>query len=562
MLTTLLDRDHALTDRGIRQARNFHRCWKEEEEAQQHHEHVLSNLNLDSGKGDSTTCYPSNNNIISADKDNPLGPLDDAPQFEADLLGLNDISESAEGGTTKSLLSNDPWSTPVISPGHMSPTTLNSLASSPGAYESILQAFAEREANANNNSTINTTDNSIGFNNHPNTPTSRPAMSKKDSLSLVSGSNSLLPTEDEEGEDEEEEEEADGGEEAGDIYDENMTELERQSAALTAKFSRSATLNEIKTRRQDYRKMFLAADSVYSSPLTRAIETALVALEGHKALETRGLVLTSVIREIKGVGGLDSVGVACGSSIADRVASELEAKLGKERAEQLMINSIHVNDAANPWWTNTTSFDNRVDQHDRVSEFISFSRYCEGDRPIFVGHSLFFKLFYSRRVSTLLAKVRPELSSNLKRHRLGNATILAVTVLYSSENDFDCTILDADLIFGGSFQKHTNGRGKSLSQDLSPHGHMPEKKSGLSSVLEKAQYIFTGSYGEDTSNTVSNNGLSNSRFGLAGQGDKLSSGIGGGGGGEGGVGTKSVGSSITESISSFAKKVVNDISNL
>lgn len=45
--------------------------------------------------------------------------------------------------------------------------------------------------------------------------------------------------------------------------------------------------------------------------------------------------LLSTIREIKGPGGLDCVGVACGEDISDRVAAELEAKVGKERADEV-----------------------------------------------------------------------------------------------------------------------------------------------------------------------------------------------------------------------------------
>jgi hypothetical protein len=47
--------------------------------------------------------------------------------------------------------------------------------------------------------------------------------------------------------------------------------------------------------------------------------------------------MISTIREIKGVGGLDSVGVASGPAIVERVASELESKIGKRRTEQVSI---------------------------------------------------------------------------------------------------------------------------------------------------------------------------------------------------------------------------------
>ena len=42
---------------------------------------------------------------------------------------------------------------------------------------------------------------------------------------------------------------------------------------------------------ESFRSQFLQADRIYSSPFTRAIETAIVALEGHPALKEYGLTL-------------------------------------------------------------------------------------------------------------------------------------------------------------------------------------------------------------------------------------------------------------------------------
>ncbi len=67
--------------------------------------------------------------------------------------------------------------------------------------------------------------------------------------------------------------------------------LGRRSIALGELMNRAATVNEIKARQIEYMRRFLTADSVYCSPLTRAIETAFVALEGHPAMETTGLIL-------------------------------------------------------------------------------------------------------------------------------------------------------------------------------------------------------------------------------------------------------------------------------
>jgi hypothetical protein len=90
---------------------------------------------------------------------------------------------------------------------------------------------------------------------------------------------------------------------------------------------------------------------------------------------------------------------------------------------------------------------------DRVREFITFSRHCDYNLPVFVGHSLFFKEFCSKRISAVMCRKRPHLSANLKRYRLSNASLLAVTVKYVDLDNgcSEAVVVDADLIFGGGF---------------------------------------------------------------------------------------------------------------
>lgn len=65
-------------------------------------------------------------------------------------------------------------------------------------------------------------------------------------------------------------------------------------------------------------KEFWEADVIWVSPLTRTIQTALIALQGHPVMRRRGMVLTSDAREVKGRGGLDTVGRAKGEEIRRR----------------------------------------------------------------------------------------------------------------------------------------------------------------------------------------------------------------------------------------------------
>lgn len=160
-----------------------------------------------------------------------------------------------------------------------------------------------------------------------------------------------------------------------------------------------------------------------------------------------------MIREIKKLGGLDTVGVECGDGISKRLRSELGQVVDSRRLEQLLKISLEVNDADQPWWTAMTSNEKTPEQQERVREFLTFARYTDSKLPVFVGHSLFFKAFYSKRISNELLLNRQSLSENLKNFRLSNASMLAVTVKFVEvENgQSDAMIIDADLIFGGGF---------------------------------------------------------------------------------------------------------------
>lgn len=209
---------------------------------------------------------------------------------------------------------------------------------------------------------------------------------------------------------------------------------------------------------QEYIQAFLATKQVYASPLTRAIETALIGLAGHEALSSCGVTLYSMIREIKGPGGMDTVGICYGDAIRQRVQSELLSVVDRpEKVDAIMKTHLHVNDAQLPWWTPQSTFDSKADVDKRVDEVLNFIRYEEFETAIFVGHSLFFKRLCSRHVSHELLRNRPELAANLKKHKLSNATVLAATIRFSDDKSTRPRIKDAELMFGGRFHIHGEG---------------------------------------------------------------------------------------------------------
>jgi broad specificity phosphatase PhoE len=245
----------------------------------------------------------------------------------------------------------------------------------------------------------------------------------------------------------------------------------------------------VEQRRQEYMQLFLHADAIFSSPLTRALETAVLTMNGHPVTKTYGITLYSIIREVKRIGGLDTVGIATGEAIETRLRNELAAIVGSEEADRLVSYPIDVNDANQPWWTPLADHESEQQQQDRVREFITFLRHCEAQIPVFVGHSLFFRAFYSKRVSAHLLKNRRKLSENLKKFSLSNATMLAVTVNFTDYSMggglSEAIMVDADIIFGGGF----HGAGNEEDAGHLLRGEPKSSSSGKSGVKTTKESI-------------------------------------------------------------------------
>jgi broad specificity phosphatase PhoE len=184
-------------------------------------------------------------------------------------------------------------------------------------------------------------------------------------------------------------------------------------------------------RRAGLLRAFLDADAVYSSPLTRAVQTALAALEGHPALARRPVTLWAGLREVKTAGGLDSVGAATGPAIAERARAELVAAVGLEAAERLAAAArIEHGDCARPWWTPAAAYESPAQQRTRALAFLALARYNGAAAAVYVGHSLLFRAALAGFASPDLARRRPDLARQLRECKLSNAALAAVEVSY------------------------------------------------------------------------------------------------------------------------------------
>ena len=293
-----------------------------------------------------------------------------------------------------------------------------------------------------------------------------------------------------------------------DILEQNDSENEEETQSDTRYSSKPRSISTFETeavlqvpkamvdQRVEYIKQFLNADVAYVSPLTRAIQTSLFTLYGHKAIKENGIHVMSTLREFKGPGGLDTVGLVVGAEIKERVTHELIDTVGAEEAYQKVNIPFHILDAELHWWTDIHHYEGKREMNDRMCEFLDFAQFCEAEFPIFVGHSNFFRYFYSNYMSEVVQYNRPYLCANLRHFRLANACCLAVTVLFEEEEDEESNnnhelnrgsthgsrgsdyvarnkhsarIIDADIIFSDTRLSFANGSKAVKSGDMSTH---------------------------------------------------------------------------------------------
>lgn len=93
---------------------------------------------------------------------------------------------------------------------------------------------------------------------------------------------------------------------------------------------------------------FQSCPVVASSPFTRAIQTTCIALAAHKTVQGSGIRLVRDVREMKNATGMDSVGVAVGGEIRERVATAMEELYN---GKQQPVPQLDVSDASTEWWT-------------------------------------------------------------------------------------------------------------------------------------------------------------------------------------------------------------------
>ncbi|GBG27846.1 Hypothetical Protein FCC1311_040692 [Hondaea fermentalgiana] len=179
---------------------------------------------------------------------------------------------------------------------------------------------------------------------------------------------------------------------------------------------------------------FFRAKAIFSSPLTRSLQTALLGLQHHPcALET-GITLLTCAREVQNLLGKDSMGAVCGEESFLRAKQLLRDECGDLHSNwEAGVQGVDPYDAESEWWIATK--ESRASVVARTEDFVNTIRYRPEREIIVVGHSLFFKhLFQS--LSWDLDMQHPDyaakrsLLDQLRRFKIENCGVVGVELSF------------------------------------------------------------------------------------------------------------------------------------
>lgn len=246
----------------------------------------------------------------------------------------------------------------------------------------------------------------------------------------------------------------------------------------------------------DWARSYAAAERCFTSPLTRAVQTAALILHAHPGalgapassaaavsspaldgavdgrFETLAasfegdprapapgdgrVVLLSAAREVKStMGSFDTIGIERGGGVLDRALAKFrELFAGNDVSASAAANAVaslaaklDVNDCVGQWWTPKDDVDTSDDVDERVDDVFDALRFDASDVALLVGHSLFLQRVARRFISPRLFESNPELATGLKERKLNNCGCVGMDVEWD-ETTGTPSIVDARLLFG------------------------------------------------------------------------------------------------------------------
>jgi len=170
------------------------------------------------------------------------------------------------------------------------------------------------------------------------------------------------------------------------------------------------------------------AEAFWASPLTRALQTAIVGLAPILSQPGKKLEVKPNAREKKNFGGLDSIGRVTGQACYQRALQELKAldqDGGPTPAELSEVQNLSVDptEVEDEWWNEGAEDDFSLTS--RLDELLHQAEHSAAETIVLVGHSHFFREVFRRFLHPTFHLTDPHLARTLQSKSIPNCTVLA-----------------------------------------------------------------------------------------------------------------------------------------
>eukprot|EP00746_Dinoflagellata_sp_MGD_P009518 gnl/MRDRNA2_/MRDRNA2_119381_c0_seq1.p1 gnl/MRDRNA2_/MRDRNA2_119381_c0~~gnl/MRDRNA2_/MRDRNA2_119381_c0_seq1.p1 ORF type:complete len:490 (+),score=111.15 gnl/MRDRNA2_/MRDRNA2_119381_c0_seq1:86-1555(+) len=191
---------------------------------------------------------------------------------------------------------------------------------------------------------------------------------------------------------------------------------------------------------------FFKPDVVFVSPLTRAIQTAVIGME-DVLTDKSNIVITSNVREKQNFGGRDSIGKVYGPDIVQRAYDELIKSYDghvNSTIEKFSRLCFDIQEVEERWWIATA--ESSVVLQARMEEFMSQLIYSPHQNVVVVGHSHWIRALFKQYMSEGFKEKKPKLAKEVGKEKLCNCGVAKVEVDASVSSQ--TPIVDIELVLG------------------------------------------------------------------------------------------------------------------
>ncbi|GAB5371806.1 hypothetical protein AAMO2058_001611400 [Amorphochlora amoebiformis] len=228
------------------------------------------------------------------------------------------------------------------------------------------------------------------------------------------------------------------------IRDHGLTKIGANQAETLRK--RSMSRCEYGSEQGEAYANFYQAQKVYTSPLSRAVESAVLALRDHKCVKQDGIYLLADVREKRTLMGMDCTGQFKGKEILAHVQKEFKELLG-EVQDTIKDVSILPNDAEHLWWS--TKAESSMGFRSRLDEAMKNIIYDQAKSIVVVCHSMVIREIFKRYLSPDFFREDFALGSDLSNEKVQNMAVVGARL---DTTKVQC-IQHASLMFGSKVVK-------------------------------------------------------------------------------------------------------------